>query len=91
MGVPNGGGVGGNGVQLKGRWVGRVAANSAKQRGASPVGFGVDFSGMFVAACVATPARSFRIVDNSFDSSCKRGIAKTRDVEFPVVRRYTAV
>jgi len=29
---------------------------------------------MFAAACVATPARSFRIVDNSFDSSCKRRI-----------------
>ena len=55
--------------RLKGRRVGRVAANSALQRGASRVGCGVDFSGMFAAACVATPARSFRIVDNSFDSS----------------------
>jgi len=76
---------------LKGRRLGRVAANSAMQRGASRVGCGVDFSGMFAAACVATPARSFRIVDNSFDSSCKRGMVNTRDVKFPVLRRYTAV
>ena len=78
---------------MKGRRVGRVAANSSMQRGASRVGCAarVDFSGPFAAACVATPARSFRIVDNSFDSSCKRGIINTQDVEFPVLRRYTAV
>jgi len=77
---------------LKGQRVGRVAANSAMQRGASRVGCGarVDFSGPIAAACVATPARSFLIVDDSFDSSCKRGI-HTQDVEFPVLRRYTAV
>jgi len=78
---------------MKGRRVGRVAANSAMQRGASRVGCGarVDFSGPFAAACVATPARSFRIFDNLFDSSCKRGILNTQDVEFLVLRRYTAV
>jgi len=76
---------------LKRRRVGRVAANSAMQRGAFPSGCEVDFSGMFASACVATPARSFRIVDNSFHSSCKRENVNTRDVEFPVLRRYTAV
>jgi len=57
---------GGMVCSLRGR-VGRVAANSAMQRGAFRVGCGerVDFSGPFAAACVATPARSFRIVDNS--------------------------
>jgi len=71
----------------------RVAANSAMQRGASRVGCGarVDFSGPFAAACVATPARSFRSVDNLFDSSCKRGFLSTQDVEFPVLRRRSAV
>jgi len=88
---PTEGGWGGTVCSLKGRRVGRVAAKSVMQRGESPVGCGVDFSGMFAAACVATPAKSFRIVDNSFDSSCKRGIINTRDVEFPVLRRYTAV
>ena len=87
---PTEGGWGGTVCSLKGRRVGRVAANSAMQRGASRVGCGarVDFSGPLAAACVA---RSFRIVDNSFDSSCKRGILNTQDVEFPVLRRYTAV
>jgi len=88
---PTEGGWGGTVCSLKGRRVGRVAANSAMQRGASRVGCGVEFSCIFEAACVATPARSFRIVDNSFDSSCKRGIVNTRDVEFSVLRRYTAV
>jgi len=66
-------------------------ANSAMQRGASRVGCGawVDFSGPFAAACVATPARSFRIVDISFDSSCQRGMINTKDEEFPVLRRYS--
>jgi len=84
---PTEGGWGGTVCSLKGRRVGRVAA---MQRGAFRVGCGarVDFSGPLAAACVA---RSFRIVDNSFDSSCKRGILNTQDVEFPVLRRYTAV
>ena len=87
---PTEGGWGGTVCSLKGRWVGRVAANSAMELGASRVGCGarVDLSGPLAAACVA---RSFRIVDNSFDSSCKRGTLNTQDVEFPVLRRYTAV
>jgi len=46
-------------------------ANSAMERSASRevCGARVNFSGPFVAACVATPARSFRIVDNSCESS----------------------
>jgi len=45
--------------------------NSAMERGVSREGCGarVNFSSPFAAACVATPARSFRIVDNSFESS----------------------
>jgi len=87
---PTEGGWGGTVCSLKGRWVGRVAANSAMELGASRVGCGarVDLSGPLAAACVA---RSFRIVDNLFDSSCKRGTLNTQDVEFPVLRRYTAV
>jgi len=90
---PTEGGWGGMVCSLKGRRVWRVAANSAMQRGASRVSCGarVDFSGPFAAACVATPARSFRIVDNSLDSSCKRVIPNTQDLEFPNLRRYTAV
>ena len=85
---PTEGGWGGTVCSLKWRRVGRVAANSAMQRGASRVGCGarVDFSGPLAAGV----ARSFRIVDNSFDSSCKRGILNTLAVEFPVLRRYGA-
>ena len=82
---------GGPVCSLKGRRVGRIAANSAMQRGAFRVCCGVDIAGKFTAACVATPARSFRIVNIWLDSSCERGIVNTRDVEFPVLRRHIAV
>jgi len=55
---PTEGGWGGTVRSLKGRQVGRAAANSAMQRGASRVGCGarVNFSGPFAAACVARVA-----------------------------------
>jgi len=52
---PTKGGWGGTVCSLKGRRVGRIAAISAVQRGASRVGCGVAFAGMFAAACVAIP------------------------------------
>jgi len=59
--LPTEGGWGGKVCSLKGRRVGRVAANSAVQRGASRVGCGVAFSGMFAAACVASGLSTIRL------------------------------
>jgi len=56
MGVPNGRGVGGNGVQFERAAGGEGCSEQCHAaRCASRVGCGVDFSGMFAAAWVATP------------------------------------